>query len=70
MTNEFSYKVTLQAPCGAKRFAAFHMWRKLDLDEAQAEGPRHVTSQTCPRCEENHRQEDFIAINVQQATVH
>lgn len=64
MTNEYAYKITLQAPCGSKRFAAFHKDHELDLDEVQDEAPQHVTSQTCPRCGSNHKQDEFFAASV------
>lgn len=61
---DFGYKVTLEAPCGAKRFAAFHTVYDLAHDDVEIEACQHVSSQTCPRCDENHDMFDFHVVNV------
>lgn len=63
----YSYKVILTGDdCFAKRAVAFHDWRFLDFWQIAEEAPRHLTSQTCPRCNNNHADHDYVATEVQR----
>jgi len=66
---DYAYKVILTADdedCLAKRAVAFHDDRFLDFWDIAEEAPRHLTSQTCPRCKKNHEPDSYTATQVQR----
>lgn len=52
--SEYGYKVTLEAPCGAKRFVPFHDEEYHDYFDAGEEAKKHMNPQFCVRCQEHH----------------
>ncbi len=63
---KYNYRVMMTAAdedCLGKRAVAFTDDRFLDFYGAGKEAQRHLTSQTCPRCGENH---EFCATDIER----
>lgn len=57
---DYSYKAIMENPeCGVKRAVAFHDERLLSFSEIEETATKHMYSQTCPRCNKNHKNEEF-----------
>ena len=63
---DYGYKVVLEAPCGAKRFAAFHDDTFMEYNEAGEEAKYHLSAQSCPRCREYHEGNEYYPTDVQR----
>jgi len=64
--DDYGYKVTMRnEDCGVVRAVAFHFPKQLRWYEAEKEAYKHMTSQTCIRCGENHRSDDFYAERIE-----
>ena len=64
---EYSYKVIMtNDECLAHRAVAFHDNRFLKFEQIQKVAERHLTSQTCLRCNENHPNRDYIVTEVER----
>lgn len=64
---EYSYKVIMtNDECLADRAVAFHDDRFLRFEQMQKVAEKHLTSQTCPRCNKNHREHDYIVTDVER----
>lgn len=56
--SEFGYKVTLQAPCGSKRFVPFHDEAYHDYFDAGDKAKEIMPTQYCVRCQERHEADE------------
>jgi hypothetical protein len=64
---EYSYKVMMDADdCHAKRAVAFHDERRLTWGQAAKEALKHLSSQTCARCGQNHSRDEFVAVDIER----
>lgn len=64
---DYVYKVTMtNDDCLAKRAVVFHDERHLRFSQVQAVAEQHITSQTCPRCNENHPYGSYLVTEVER----
>lgn len=66
---DYGYKVTLEADCGVKRFAAFHDGEFMEFHKAGEEAKSRLSVQRCPRCREHHDGDDYYPVNVERGEV-
>lgn len=65
--SDFGYKVTMtNEDCGVKQFIAFHDDRFLDWWQAGKQAYKHFPSQTCPRCNTNHKMKSYAATDIER----
>lgn len=63
----YTYRVMMTSSvCSAKRAVAFSDDRHLDWYQASREACQHFTSQTCHKCNKNHRDETYVATDIER----
>ena len=64
---DYHYKALVESPeCGVKRAVAFHDSRFLNWQQASRVAIRHIFSQTCVRCGENHTNNDYCLVELER----
>lgn len=64
---DYGYKVRLMnEDCHTTRFTAFHDDRFLTYNQAGDEAIKHLSSQTCPRCNKNHPDDTYVPVDIER----
>lgn len=63
----YHYKALIEGiDCGVRRAVVFEDDRFLNWRQADQEAIRHMSSQTCVRCGENHRNNNYCLIELER----
>lgn len=63
----YTYRVMMTSSvCNSKRAVAFSDDRHLDWYGASRNARKHFTSQTCHKCNKNHRDETYVATDIER----
>src|SRR5690242_1499442 len=64
---KYHYKALIENPdCGVKRAVVFEDDRFLNWRQAGREAIRHMSSQTCIRCDKNHKNDSYCLIELER----
>lgn len=64
--SDYGYKAIMRSvDCGVSRAVAFHHQYLFTRDQAAEEATKHMTSQTCIRCNKNHQSSDFCMVELE-----